>query len=69
MCIDINDLLFANGLQDKTPMEIKALKDAGELDVQLTASDFEEALRRTKPSVDPEAIPRYEEWERAFANT
>ena len=53
---------------DKTPDEIRALKDAGKLDeVLVSREDFAESLSRTSPSVCD--VERYEQWRDAFAST
>lgn len=39
------------------------------LQVSLTRADFEESLRRTRPSVNQGDLPRYAEWAEAFGST
>eukprot|EP00741_Cyanophora_paradoxa_P014935 tig00020830_g14409.t1 len=54
---------------DKTPAEIRAMKGAGQLEVSLTRRDFEESLARTRPSIAPAELRRFEAWQAQFAST
>jgi len=55
----------------KEPEEIGAMKASGELDASLKLEmvDFQEAIKRTAPSVDVETIGMYEAWTEEFAST
>jgi len=70
VCRDASMMPMRRLVHDKSPLEIRALKDAGaELDLTLERADFEEALRRTKPSVDQKDIPKFLAWDKEFAST
>lgn len=57
-------------LADRTPQEIVAMREAGALRTPpVLMSDFEEALRRTQPSVAPADLGRYARWMREFGST
>uniref|UniRef100_A0A7S1L1V4 AAA+ ATPase domain-containing protein n=1 Tax=Neobodo designis TaxID=312471 RepID=A0A7S1L1V4_NEODS len=59
-------------IDGKTPAEICALKDAGGLQASalvMTHADFVDAVQRVKPSVPPETLQRYEEWNAAHGST
>ena len=67
VCRDASMMPMRRLILDKSPKQIRALKEAGELDCSLAAADFRESLARTKPSVcDP---ARYEAWSAEFAST
>ena len=67
VCRDASMMPMRRLILDKSPEQIRALKEAGELDCSLAAGDFRESLARTKPSVcDP---ARYEAWSAEFAST
>lgn len=56
-------------LATKTQAEIVALKGSRDLQVSMTKADFEESLKRTRPSVNQGDLPRYREWAEAFGST
>ena len=67
VCRDASMMPMRRLILDKSPEQIRALKEAGELDCSLAAADFRESVARTKPSVcDP---ARYEAWSAEFAST
>eukprot|EP00968_Pinguiococcus_pyrenoidosus_P012122 scaffold1026_cov272-Pinguiococcus_pyrenoidosus.AAC.13 len=50
-------------LEGCTPEEIKAMKNGGRLDVKpVTGVDCELALTRTRPTITPEQVKRFENW-------
>jgi katanin p60 ATPase-containing subunit A1 len=52
-------------LDGKTPLQIKAMRDAGELQKPVVESkDFEEAIKATAPTVLTSDIEKYEAWDR-----
>ena len=68
LCRDASMQPVRRLVADKTPDEIRALKDAGKLDeVLVSREDFAESLSRTSPSVCD--VERYEQWRDAFAST
>ena len=67
VCRDASMAPMRRLVLDKTPEEIRALKEAGQLECDLTAEDFGQSLARTKPSVCD--TDRYEAWNAEFAST
>ena len=52
--------------QGRTLAEIKAARDAGQLDAALCMADFEAALAKTPATVGAGEAKRYEEWDKKF---
>ncbi|CAD7704545.1 unnamed protein product [Ostreobium quekettii] len=55
-------------ISDKSPLQIKEMRDQGLLDVQLAMDDFEKALKNTQPSVSMMDVTRFERWNKEFAS-
>ena len=52
----------------KTPDEIRAMKDRGELDVRLSLADFQDAVKRIQPSVSLSDCDKYEKCSSEFGS-
>ena len=44
------------------------MKEAGDLDGELAAADFEDAKRKTPPSVSPDDLSAYAQWDAEFGS-
>jgi len=51
-----------------SPMEIMELKNKGELDLQVTFEDIQQALKNTAASVAPHTLAEYTKWTAEFAS-
>ena len=69
-CRDASMMPLRRIASDKSPDEIKRLKESGALDrIPLTSVDFDTALSNTRPSVPAESLERYRAWELEFASS
>ena len=70
LCRDASMMPMRRLIASRSQAEIMALKDSGQLaGVRLSRADFEESLRRTRPSVDAAELPRYEHWAAQHGST
>lgn len=69
VCRDASLMPMRRLISDKSPEEIKNLRDKGHLEVQLSLGDFEQALANTQPSVSQKDVQKFAEWCKEFAST
>ena len=63
LCRDASMMPMRRLIASRSQAEIMALKDSGQLaGVRLSREDFQESIRRTRPSVDASEVPRFEAW-------
>ena len=61
ICRDASLMSMRRAIEGKTPEEIKSMPKE-QLEQPITESDFISALGKTKPSVNPEDIKKFQKW-------
>ena len=61
ICRDASLMSMRRAIEGKTPDEIKNMPKE-QLEMPITLSDFMGALSKTKPSVNPEDLKKFEKW-------
>ncbi|OTF69115.1 katanin p60 ATPase-containing subunit A1-like protein [Euroglyphus maynei] len=68
VCRDACMMVMRRRIQGLTPEQIRSLSKE-ELDLPVTFTDFEEAMRKINKSVSPEDLKKYEKWMAEFGST
>lgn len=68
-CRDASLMPMRRLVQNKTPSEIKALKEEGKLEACPSMEDFLAALKKITPSVSESDVAKFEAWEKEFGST
>ena len=55
-------------VEGKSPQQIVEMQQGGELDAEVSLDDFEQALARTQPSVSPDDLTAYAQWQEEFGS-
>lgn len=69
ICRDASLMPMRRLIANKTPEEIKDLRNKGHLEVELEMEDFTKALAHIQPSVCSKDVQRFEKWSAEFAST
>ena len=69
LCRDAAMMTMRKAVEGKSPAEIIELQQSGALEGELRLADFEQAMRRTPPSVSADDLSRYDEWNAEFGFT
>ena len=67
ICRDAAMMTMRRKISGRSPEEIKTMKKE-DLDLPITAKDFDDALARCKKSVSETDVKRYEKWLKQFGS-
>jgi katanin p60 ATPase-containing subunit A1 len=65
-CRDASMMPMRRAVEGKSPVEIVAMQAEGALEGEVSAADFDAALRKTQPSASAAEQQRYEAWDEEF---
>jgi len=66
VCRDAAMMTMRKAVEGKSPAEIVELQQSGALEGEVQLQDFEEALRRTQPTVTSDDLLSYAAWNAEF---
>ena len=61
-------MTMRKAVEGRSPQEIVQLKEEGKLDGEISPADFVDALKRTPPSVSPDELKAFAEWDAEFGS-
>ena len=68
VCRDAAMMRMRRAVEGKSPQQIVEMQQGGELDAEVSLDDFEQALARTQPSVSPDDLTAYAQWQEEFGS-